>query len=55
MAKSYEIVKDFDFAPKGNVVQSFRKGQVRSNLTRACIAKGKSLDALKPVTDKEND
>ena len=55
MAKSYEIVKDFSFSPRGNVVLTFTKGQVRNNLTRACIEKGKSLNALKNVTEKEKD
>ena len=55
MAKGYLVTKNFDFAPRGNVVLAFKKGQKRSNLTRACIAKGKSLDALEPITKKEND
>lgn len=48
----FEVIKDFDFAPRANVVQNYKAGEIRSDLTRACVAKGKELGALKPLTKK---
>ena len=46
VAKTYSVVRDFDFSPRANVVQSFRAGEERKDLTRACIKKGLSLGAI---------
>ena len=54
MAKSYEVTRDFDWSPRPNVVRTFKEGQVVSHLTRACVSRGKSLDALREVKQKED-
>lgn len=51
VAKTYEITKDFDFSPRANVVQTFKAGEKRSDLTRDCIKHGVKLKALTTSKD----
>lgn len=49
MAKSFEVTRDFDWSPRPNIVRQFKQGQTVSGLTRACIARGNLLNALREI------
>lgn len=53
--RSFLVLKNFDFVPRQNVVRAFRAGQVVQGLTRACIKRGLSLDALQAVNTQEKE
>lgn len=51
--RRYLVVRSFDFVPRQNIVRAFRAGQVVQGLTRACIKRGLSLEALELIATQE--
>lgn len=36
--RQWRILRYFEWSPKPNVVMTFRAGEIRSGLTRACVS-----------------
>lgn len=51
--RRYLVLRNFDFVPRQNVVRAFTAGQVVQGLTRACIKRGESLEALQAINTQE--
>lgn len=47
--RKWLVLADFEWMPKANVIMTFKAGQIRSGLTRACIEK--AGDRIEEIRD----
>lgn len=48
--RKWLVLEDFDWSPRRNVVMSFKAGQIRTGLTRAC--RDKAGDRIQEIRDR---
>lgn len=48
-ARKWRVLQDFEFCPRPYVVMVFKRGEIRTGLTQACIAK--AGDRIEEIRD----